>query len=167
MPIKQSLEIPMIRTITREDSASVIALAISSGMFPEEETGFLDTMLEDYFNARMHHGHVMLIREEDRPIGVAYYAPEITTDRTWNLLMIGVDRDFQAKGHGSALIQFVEDTLTSDGQRMLLVETSGLPAFEPARAFYAKCGYEQEARIRDYYGTGDDKIVFRKLLRSE
>jgi ribosomal protein S18 acetylase RimI-like enzyme len=157
----------MIRPITRADAPSVIALAISSGMFPEEETEFLDKMMADYFDSKIAEGHVFLIKEEDQPLGVAYYAPEIATDRTWNLLMIAVRGDCQSQGHGTALIQHVEQILRNDGQRMLLVETSGLPAFEPARAFYTKCGYECEARIRDYYGTGDDKIVFRKLLESE
>ena len=47
-----------------------------------------------------------------------------------------------------------------------LVETSGLPEFERARAFYRKCGYEEEARIREFYNAGEDKIVFRKALRA-
>lgn len=25
-------------------------------------------------------------------------------------------------------------------------------------------GYDEEARIRDFYGAGDDKIIFRKSL---
>jgi ribosomal protein S18 acetylase RimI-like enzyme len=48
-----------------------------------------------------------------------------------------------------------------------LVETSGLPKYDRARAFYTKCGYEEEARIRDFYTTGDDKIVFRKALNAD
>jgi hypothetical protein len=39
-----------------------------------------------------------------------------------------------------------------------------LPTFERTRAFYAKNGYDQEARIRDFYKSGEDKIVFRKAL---
>ena len=34
----------------------------------------------------------------------------------------------------------------------------------PTRAFYAKCCYEEEARIRDYWAEGDDLVVFRKAL---
>jgi ribosomal protein S18 acetylase RimI-like enzyme len=50
------------------------------------------------------------------------------------------------------------------GGRVLLVETSGTPDFERTRAFYRKCGYEEEARIRDFYQAGADKIVYRKAL---
>ncbi len=44
------------------------------------------------------------------------------------------------------------------------METSGLPTFQRTRAFYRRSGYEQEARIRDYYEPGDDMILFRKDL---
>ncbi len=57
--------------------------------------------------------------------------------------------------------------MTARGGRMLLVETSGLPDFERTRAFYRKCGYEEEARIRDFYAAGDDKVVFRKVLNAD
>jgi hypothetical protein len=46
----------------------------------------------------------------------------------------------------------------------LLVETSGSEDFAGTRAFYNSIGYTQEARIRDFYQGGDDKIVFRKDL---
>lgn len=47
---------------------------------------------------------------------------------------------------------------------MLLIETSGLAGFEAQRGFYRRCGYKEEARIRDFYQAGDDKVVFRKVL---
>ena len=45
-----------------------------------------------------------------------------------------------------------------------LAVDSGLPTFGRARASYERCGYEQEARVRDYYEPGDDVILFRKAL---
>jgi ribosomal protein S18 acetylase RimI-like enzyme len=61
----------------------------------------------------------------------------------------------------------VEDALQVSGQRVLLVETSGLPEFALTRKFYARCGYEEEARVRDYYAAGNDMVVFRKVLNAE
>ncbi|CAN0589115.1 unnamed protein product [Ectocarpus sp. 12 AP-2014] len=48
--------------------------------------------------------------------------------------------------------------------RVLLVETSGNAGFARTRAFYAQAGYEEEARIREFYAAGEDKIIFRKAL---
>ena len=63
-------------------------------------------------------------------------------------------------------ISHIEQMLTQRGERVLLVETSGLEDFEYVRAFYRKSGYEEEARIREFYKAGDDKIIFRKALES-
>ena len=45
-----------------------------------------------------------------------------------------------------------------------MIETSSVDSFEPTRAFYRKLGYVEEARVREYYGPGDDKVIFWKLL---
>lgn len=81
--------------------------------------------------------------------------------------MIAVRPDCQGRGRGTTLMRHVENALRTSGQRVLLVETSGLPSYERTRAFYAKCGYEKEARSRDFYAAGDDKIVFRKVLNAD
>jgi GNAT superfamily N-acetyltransferase len=98
------------------------------------------------------------------PIAIGYCAPERMTEDTANLLLIAVHPDHQRHGYGRALIGEVERDCLIRGDRMLLIETSGLPEFAGQRAFYAGLGYGQEARIRDYYRAGEDKVVFRKLL---
>ena len=62
------------------------------------------------------------------------------------------------------MLHHVEQTLTERGERVLLVETSGTDALERTRTFYLKNGYDEEARIREYYRAGDDKVIYRKAL---
>lgn len=123
--------------------------------------------MSDYFGGNRDQGHICVLAVEDEPVGVAYYQPALATDRTWYLTMIGVRRDKQGQGHGAALIEYAEKTLQESGQRVLLVETSGSEDFALTRKFYAKCGYEQEARVRDYYTAGEDMVLFRKVLNTE
>jgi hypothetical protein len=47
---------------------------------------------------------------------------------------------------------------------MLLVETSGFPECEDIRRFYRARRYGEEARIRDFYTSSEDKVIFRKAL---
>ena len=155
----------MIRPAVVEDSAALAGVGVQAGMFPPGETGWLEALIADYFAGKLGEGHGWVADEEHGVVrGVAYYAPAVAADGVSDLLMIGVIPGSQRQGVGESLLRYVEDALRADGQRMLLVETSALPGFDGARAFYLKNGFEEEARIRDFYQRGEDKVVFRKQL---
>ena len=155
---------PLIRPATPEDAAAVVDLVVQAEMFSADEAGLVEGMLADYFGGNADGGHACVIDEEDGTLGVAYYQPKPAADRVWDLTMIAVRPDRQGRGRGSAMLRGVEEDLRARGQRLLLVETSALPQYERTREFYARCGYEQEARVRDYWAEGDDLVVFRKAL---
>jgi len=129
-------------------------------MFPSE---MLEGMTAAYF-AGDNEAHRWVVAEAGTVAGIAYTIPEPLTEGTWNTLCICVDPEVHGQGIGSALMRHIEDELRREGARVLLVETSGTPDFERTRGFYDMLGYEREARIRDYYSAGDDKIIFRKAL---
>jgi GNAT superfamily N-acetyltransferase len=168
----------MIRPTTPDDLSALIALADAIGLFQPEQLQELHDMLVDYF--RNSNGNALpdspaecfWLTDDDTesmggPVGVAYCEPERMTDQTWNLQLIAIHPDRQGQGRGAALLHYVEETLVAWGGRLLLVETSGLPELERTRAFYSKCGYREEARIRDFYAAGDDKVVFCKVLSAD
>jgi ribosomal protein S18 acetylase RimI-like enzyme len=64
-----------------------------------------------------------------------------------------------------ALLEYVEQILMARGERILLVEIAGTDDCDYVRKFYRQNGYEEEARIREFYTAGVDKIVFRKALK--
>lgn len=154
----------MIRAATPADTNALMALAAATGMFTPDELEALAGMLDDGLAGRLGEDHVWLVDEDDGLQGAAYYAPEVMAHDVWNLLFIGVHEAQRRRGRGEALLRHVERSLRERGARLLLVETSGLEAFEPARRFYRKNGFDEEARIREFYRAGEDKIVFRKAL---
>jgi ribosomal protein S18 acetylase RimI-like enzyme len=154
----------MIRLTTSDDIAELIALAEATGLFEPEQTESLAQMMHQYFNGKTESRDLWLTYYSDKPVGVAYVAPERMTEGTWNLYLIAVHPNHQKKGYGKSLLQHVEQALAEQGERILLVETSGTDDFEYVRTFYRNNGYEEEARIREFYASGIDKIVFRKLL---
>ena len=97
-------------------------------------------------------------------VGLCYTVPEELADGTWNMLALAVRPDLQGNGLGAALVAAAEQRLTEMGQRILLVDTSGTDGFALTRSFYAKNGYVEEARIRDFWADGDDKVIFRKAI---
>lgn len=154
----------MIRLTTIEDTSAILALAVSSGLFPPDATEEVAGVLASALGGELGPDHVWLTDDDNGPVGVAYYAPERMTDGTWNLYMLAVDPDRQREGRGAALVRYVEQDLTARGAHLLLIETSGLVSFERTRAFYRALGFDEEARIRDFYKIGEDKVVFRKTL---
>lgn len=150
----------MIRPIDKVDLPALKALIEATQLFPAD---MLDKMTADYFTMKESR-EIWLTAGDTQPIAIAYCAPEKMTEGTWNLYLIAVHPAHQKQGHGTAIVQHLETLLREKGERILLVETSGLEEFSHARAFYQKCGYEQEAQIRDFYQAGENKIVFRKAL---
>jgi ribosomal protein S18 acetylase RimI-like enzyme len=157
----------MIRPTTPEDTAAILALAVSSGLFPPDATDEVAAVLAGSLAGENGPDHVWLTDDDGGPVGVAYYAPERLTEGTWNLYMLAVHPERQRQGRGAALVRHVEHALAARGARLLLIETSGLGSFERTRAFYRALGYDEEARIREFYKAGDDKVVFRKPLGSQ
>lgn len=154
----------MIRPTTPDDASALIALAEATGLFPPHEIEELTQMLDEHFSGETDSQDFWLTDDDDGPVGVVYVAPERMTEGTWNLYLIAVHPDRQKQGRGAALLAHIEQMLAKRGERVLLVETSGLESFEYVRAFYRKSGYDEEARIREFYKAGEDKIVFRKAL---
>jgi ribosomal protein S18 acetylase RimI-like enzyme len=153
----------MIRPTTPDDTTALIALAKATGLFEPSQLDEIDEMLAEYFS-NSDSENLWFTDDDDEPVGIAYCEPERMTHQTWNLQLIAVRPDRQRQGRGALLLRYVEQALTEKGGRILLAETSGVPSFESTREFYRKCGYEEEARIRDFYEAGDDKIVYRKVL---
>jgi GNAT superfamily N-acetyltransferase len=153
----------MIRSTIPADTTALLALAEATGLFESSQIGELSDMLSDYFS-RDHADRFWLTDDDEGIVGVAYCELERMTEGTWNLQLIAIHPDRQGQGRGKTLLREVEQTIAKNGGRILLVETSGMPEFDRVRSFYDHCGYAAEARIRDFYQAGDDKIVYRKAL---
>jgi len=48
------------------------------------------------------------------------------------------------------------------GGKLLVVETSSQPKYEPTRKFYLRHHYEESAHIKDYYAPGDGLVIYTK-----
>jgi ribosomal protein S18 acetylase RimI-like enzyme len=155
----------MIRPVTPADTVSIVALTEATGFFKPIEIEALGEVLSDYHAHAAANGHICVCYEHEHQLaGFAYYAPAAMTDRTWYLYWIAVSKTQQAKGLGGALFRYgVEDMRRRQG-RILLIETSSQPLYEPTRRFYIRHNCEQAAVLRDYYADGDDMIIFRKRL---
>ncbi|MEL7059666.1 MAG: GNAT family N-acetyltransferase [Acidobacteriota bacterium] len=149
-----------IRPAQPSDTPTIGEIAEITSLFPSE---MLDAMITGYLDQTT--DDLWFVAERDGPpIGFGYCEPERMTEGTWNLLAIGVRPVDQSRGVGAAMLRDLEDRLRERAARILLVETMGTPEFERTRAFYRRNGFVEEARIRDFYEAGGDKVVFWKRL---
>lgn len=156
----------MLRPTTPADTAALVALSEQTGYFKPHELSALREVLEDYHAANHEFGHVAQSWDDGSgPSGFVYFAPTAMTDQTWELWWIVVRPSEQGRGRGSRMLEAVEAMVGELGGRLLLIETSSTPLYEPTRQFYLRRGYVIAARIADFYADGDDKVIFWKKLR--
>ena len=100
----------------------------------------------------------------DHLVGYACYGATPATEGTYDLYWLAVDPTMQGRGLGRALVREVETKLTGRGGRLLVVETSSRPDYDSTRKFYARSGFVEAARVRDFYAPADDRILLTTRL---
>ncbi|WP_299484129.1 GNAT family N-acetyltransferase [uncultured Roseibium sp.] len=149
-----------IQLTTKDDIPDLQIVLDQTGLFPSE---MLPDMLAPAL-ADEGKGIWLTSHFNGAAVGFCYTVPEEMADGTWNMLALAVRPDLQGRKLGTGLVKAVEERLRKKRQRILIVETSGTDEFALTRAFYARNGYAEEARIRDFWAAGDDKVTFRKAL---
>jgi N-acetylglutamate synthase-like GNAT family acetyltransferase len=152
-----------VRLTKQEDIPALNAVLDGTGLFPSD---MLPDMIQGFFSTEETPDIWLTCEKAGAAIGFCYAMPETLTEGTWNMLAIAVLPEVQSGGAGTALVKALEERLRDEGQRVIIADTSGTEAYTKTRNFYLKTGYIQEARLRDFWGDGDDKIVFWKSLKA-
>lgn len=150
-----------VRLVEKKDRNSIIEVLDSIELFPSE---YLDGMISDYFTNPATEEIWFTCTINEYPIAIGYCVPEKLTDRTFNLLAIGVLKELQGQGIGKLMMEFIEQYLTENKKRILIVDTSSDEIYNATREFYKKINYIEIARIKDFWKDGEDKITFWKKL---
>jgi len=147
--------------LSRRDRPRLAELLAATGAFNEDEIEVALSLLDagsdyEFLGA--------FDEQSDRLIGYACFGATPATDGTFDLYWLAVDPAAQGRGTGTALVRAVEEKLADRGARLLVVETSSRPDYEGTRRFYARSGYSEAARVRDFYAPADDRIVLTTRL---
>ncbi|MBE3068447.1 MAG: GNAT family N-acetyltransferase [Chloroflexi bacterium] len=156
----------MISVPGDKDGAQIHAITANTTVFNQEEMECVDELWEEYLAQGSEcSGYYFLVEKEaERVLGYACYGPRSLTSGTYDLYWIAVDPTVRRGGVGRGLLAASEEAVRKLGGRLLVLETSGLPTYEPTRKFYLTTGYTLEATLKDFYSDGDDLVIFTKHL---
>lgn len=155
-----------IRPLVEKDRASLLSMLIKTRSFTSAEIDvameLIDIVLKDQI--QKDYQIYCMVDDQDQAIGYICYGPTPMTQGTFDLYWIAVDPDFQERGVGSKLLSFLEEVVKAEGGRMILADTSTIPHYEKTQKFYLKNGFQEVARVLDYYHPGNDRVTFCRRL---
>jgi Acetyltransferase (GNAT) family. len=102
--------------------------------------------------------------DDDGVVAFANYGKNAFSTHSWELYWIAVHDNSRHKKLGSALLKAIEDDVRKQGGKILWIETSGRPKYAATEAYYQRNGYELAASLKEFYGPGDPKQVYVKVL---
>jgi ribosomal protein S18 acetylase RimI-like enzyme len=139
-------------------------IVTSTAFFSDPEVDVAEELISERLAKGEASGYLFVFAEspDGRSLGYACYGPTPCTERTFDLYWIAVHETMRGLGLGKRLLAEVEGRLRNIGGGKLIAETSSRRQYEPTQKFYLSCGFDQEARIRDYYAPGEDILYFTK-----
>jgi ribosomal protein S18 acetylase RimI-like enzyme len=157
---------PDFRTqLSPGDPAAIEQLVRDTGFFSTEEIAIARELADDGLaNGPASHYRFVIAERAGALLGYTCSGPIPGTQSGWDLYWIAVRHDAQGQHLGRDLLEITERAVQAAGGTRLYAETSSRAQYEPTRAFYRRRGYTVAAQLPEFYGPGDDKLVYSKLI---
>ncbi len=148
-----------------DDPQRICRLVEATGFFSQEEIDIAGELAHE----RLLHGqasgyHFSLAEADGHLLGYTCHGPIPGSLWSHDLYWIAVHPDCQGQGLGSQLLIQCEQQITEVGGARLYADTSSRPQYRPSRVFYEHSGFDRAAKLPDFYGPGDGKVIFCKIL---
>jgi ribosomal protein S18 acetylase RimI-like enzyme len=148
-----------------EDIEHVRKIVTSTGFFYDFEIPVAVELVEAAVEEGVQSGYFFIFAEVDgKTVSYSCYGPIAGTDAGYDLYWIVTHNDYRGSGIGKQLLDETHRIVKNRGGRYIIAETSSLEKYSPTRLFYEKNNYDKEAIIKDFYLTGDDKVIYVKRL---
>jgi GNAT superfamily N-acetyltransferase len=152
--------------VTADDRRHIEEILRSTNYFYEFEIETALEIADDTISKGMEKSGYswMMIRDEDGLVAFANYGKNAFSTHSWDLYWIAVHDNSRNKKLGRMLLKEIENDVRSSGGKILWIETSGRPLYASTEGFYQRNGYTLAASLKDFYGPGDPKQIYTKVL---
>ena len=154
-------------TARTDDRDAVRRIVSSTGFFSDSEIDVAVELVDERLARGDASEYYFVFAEQDgATIGYACYGPIACTVGSFDLYWIAVDDSHRGQGFGCVILEAAEQRIAAPPWhgRRIYIETSGREQYAPTQGFYTRCGYALEARLKDFYSPGDDKLVYVKAI---
>ena len=159
------LDITLRHELMPADAKAVRRLTESTGFFYPYEVDVAEELVSERLSRGDASGYYFVFAEQEgRVVGYTCYGPIACTASSFDFYWIAVNPGFQGKGLGRLLLNETERLIRSAKGERIYVETSQRPLYDSTRAFYERCGYTAESTLGNFYGPGDGKVTYCKVL---
>lgn len=152
-----------MRNLERRDLPELARILRETGAFTPVEVDCAVELLEIVLDQPQQKDYLVAVAEDEgRAAGYILYGPVPLTEGNFDIYWIATDPALQGRGIGRRLMAWAEEDARARGGRIVCLETSSQGGYARTRQFYHQAGYVEEARIRDFYRPGDDRITYVK-----
>lgn len=150
---------------TENDARVIRELVAETGFFYPDEVAIAEELVVERLSKGPASGYHFVLAEISGQIaGYASYGHIACTRASYDLYWIAVHPRFQGQGVGRLILEESERCIRAAGGQRVYIETSNREQYQSTRGFYLRCGYMCEATLAEFYGPGDDKVIYVKGL---
>jgi ribosomal protein S18 acetylase RimI-like enzyme len=155
-----------IRKMIAQDRDVIFDIITKTNMFTQAEIDVAMELIDIFLTKKEQQDYLVYVAENKgkEVVGYVCYGSTPATEGTFDLYWIAVSPTMQGKGIGKELLSFTENYVLRQKGRLIIIETSSQSKYQPTQQFYIRNKYIIEARIKDFYRRGDDRLIFVKRL---
>lgn len=152
----------LLRSLQPSDREPLHRILVDTEFFQPDEVEVAMELIDEGDDGTPDAYHFCVAEHEGQVVGYVCWGHTPCTEATYDLYWIAVAPQTQGLGVGRRLVEHCEQAVQKDGGKLLLIETAGKAIYQSTRGFYLRCGYVEEARLRNFYAPGDDKVFYSK-----
>ncbi|MFH2096804.1 MAG: GNAT family N-acetyltransferase [Bacteroidota bacterium] len=149
--------------VRESDPVVVRDIVESTGFFYDHETEVAVELVDERLQKGEESGYHFLFAEKDgKTAAYACFGLIPCSRNSYDLYWIVVHDSFRGQGLGKMLMDKTMEVIAGMGGGNVYIETSSREKYLPTQKFYDSCNCILEARLKDFYDKGDDKLIYVK-----